>query len=120
MLSTVLLETLRGHWKQVRPRTWLFPANRGDRPVSETSVQRTVRNAARDAGITKPVCVHTLRHCFATHLLEQGADIHVIQRLLGHTDVRTTQRYTHVSTREIHATLSPLDFARRRADAGSR
>lgn len=119
MLSPVLLESLRGYWKQYRPRTWLFPATRGDRPVSETSIQRTIKHAAREAGIAKPVCVRTLRHCFATHLLETGTDIHVIQQLLGHTDVRTTQRYAHVSTRAIHSTPSPLDLAVRRTDEGA-
>jgi integrase/recombinase XerD len=117
MLSAVLLDVLRGYWRDYRPRTWLFPANHGDRPMSGTSIQRTIRHAARDAGITKPVCVRTLRHCFATHLLERGTDMHVIQQLLGHTDVRTTHRYAHVSARAIHATPSPLDLAVRRPDA---
>jgi integron integrase len=77
--------------------------------LHETSVQRAVRQAARRAGITKPVGPHTLRHCFATHLLERGYDIRTVQELMGHADVRTTQIYTHVMQKGAAAVKSPLD-----------
>jgi integron integrase len=77
--------------------------------LHETSVQRAVRYAARRAGITKPVGPHTLRHCFATHLLERGYDIRTVQELMGHADVRTTQIYTHVMKKGAAAVKSPLD-----------
>ena len=77
--------------------------------LSETSVQRAVRRAARLAGIEKPVGPHTLRHCFATHLLERGHDIRTVQELMGHADVRTTQIYTHVMKKGASAVKSPLD-----------
>ena len=98
---------------------YVFPAERPSRDprsgairryhVHETSVQRAVRYAARRAGITKPVGPHTLRHCFATHLLERGYDIRTVQELMGHADVRTTQIYTHVMKKGAAAVKSPLD-----------
>jgi len=77
--------------------------------LHETSVQRAVREAARRAGITKPVGPHTLRHCFATHSLERGYDIRTVRELMGHADVRTTQIYTHVMKKGAAAVKSPLD-----------
>ena len=98
---------------------YVFPAERPSRDprsgavrrhhLNETSVQRAVRRAARRAGITKPVGPHTLRHCFATHLLERGYDIRTVQELMGHADVRTTQIYTHVMKKGAAAVKSPLD-----------
>jgi integron integrase len=98
---------------------YVFPAARPSRdPISgafrrhhlhERSVQRAVQAAARRAGITKPVGPHTLRHCFATHLLERGYDIRTVQELMGHSDVRTTQIYTHVMKKGAGAVKSPLD-----------
>ena len=110
MLSPALLRILRLYWQAARPTAWLFPSRKPDQPISSTAVQRACRQAARAAGLTKHVTVRTLRHCFATHLLEAGANIRVIQTLLGHHSVHTTERYTHVSTESVCATPSPLDL----------
>jgi site-specific recombinase XerD len=115
LLSPVMLETLREYWKLYRPATYLFPARRGGGPISESCLQRACTRAARDAGLAKGVGVHTLRHCFATHLLEAGTPMPVIQRLLGHRSVATTARYTHVSAQALHQTTSPLDLLARPA-----
>jgi site-specific recombinase XerD len=109
MLSPVLLQLLRRYWQAARPSTYLFPSRLPQRPISPSAVQRACQRAARDAGLSKPVTVRTLRHCFATHLLESGTNIRLIQTLLGHRSVSTTQRYTHISTGTVRATQSPLD-----------
>ena len=114
MLSPKLLKELREHWRRLRrkPSQWLFPGNRhhtDDRPISPKAVWHACRNAAKRAGIKKPVHPHTLRHCFATHLLEQGADLRNIQMLLGHNDLEQTTVYLHVSELRLNATASPLD-----------
>jgi integrase/recombinase XerD len=109
MLSPRLLTALREYWKVARPTDWLFPGEVPGRPITESSVQRVCVRAARDAGLDKHVTVHTLRHSFATHLLEAGTDIRTIQVLLGHRDLRTTSIYIHVSKAAIEATQSPLD-----------
>src|SRR3712207_3530655 len=90
MLSPALLRVLRLYWQAARPTTWLFPSRKPDQPISFTAVQKACRKAARDAGLTKHVTVRTLRHCFATHLLEAGAQLRIIQTLLGHHSVHTT------------------------------
>ena len=114
MLSPVLLDELRAHWQRLRkkPRVWLFPGNlghSGDQPISTRAPRHACKYAARRAGIRKRAYPHILRHCFATHLLEAGADLHTIQILLGHHDLKETARYLHLSQRHLHATASPLD-----------
>lgn len=109
MLSEVLLLVLRRYWQAARPTTWLFPSGKPDCPISSSAVQRACQQAARDAGLSKAVTVRMLRHCFATHLLESGTNIRVIQTLLGHRSLTTTQRYTHISAGTLRATHSPLD-----------
>ncbi len=112
MLSTSLLETLRGYWRQARPKRYLFPGDRGKRPLSDSSAQKAFDRAKLAAGIDKPVSFHTLRHSFATHLLEDGANVRTIQSLLGHRSLQTTERYTHVAENYIHQMRSPLDRLR--------
>jgi site-specific recombinase XerD len=109
MLSPVLLETLRQYWKGSRPKHWLFPGYGPDRPMTTKSVFLMVRRIAARAKITKTVSPHTLRHSFATHLLESGTDLRTIQLLLGHADVRTTIIYLHVSQQHLQKIVSPLD-----------
>ncbi len=114
MLSPKLLEELRAHWHSLRrkPSTWLFPGNRwhtADQPIDTKVVWYACKEAAQRAGIQKDVHPHTLRHCFATHLLEAGADLRTIQMLLGHRDLEETTIYLHLSERHLNATASPLD-----------
>jgi integrase/recombinase XerD len=109
MLSPRLLVVLREYWKIARPTDWLFPGDVPGRPITDGSVQRICVRAARDAGLGKHVTVHTLRHSFATHLLEGGTDLRTIQVLLGHRSLRTTAVYTHVSAVALATTQSPLD-----------
>jgi site-specific recombinase XerD len=108
MLSPQLLEILRTYWRLARPSDWLFPG-RGDKPIDAQVLYAACRSATRAAGLLKRVTVHTLRHSFATHLLESGVDIRIIQVLLGHSNLSTTARYTHVATTTIANTQSPLD-----------
>lgn len=110
MLSPKLLAELRDYWKTARPTTWLFPGRRTGRPLSRHLVAVACRRAARRAGINKNVTPHTLRHSFATHLLDAGTDIRTIQALLGHRSLRTTAIYTYVSMEKVVATVSPLDL----------
>ena len=109
MLSAALLATLRAYWKIARPSRWLFVRPDGKAPINATALNKACMRAALVARIGKPVTVKTLRHCFATHLLEQGVDIRVIQALLSHAQLSTTARYTKVSAHLIAATRSPLD-----------
>ena len=104
-----LLKILRSYWRAERPKDHLFPSWREGRHISSSAIAIACRNAARRAGIHKRVTAHTLRHSFATHLLEQGTDTRVIQVLLGHSRIETTARYARVSTAVIGATTSPLD-----------
>jgi len=115
MLSLPLLTILRRWWciarKQglIREGGWLFPGQNPVNPVSERQLNRVCHAAASLAGIKKRVSMHTFRHSFATHLLDQGVDIRVIQVLLGHQDIRSTAQYSRVATRILHETRSPLD-----------
>ena len=109
MLPQRLLEVLRIWWRAARPPVWMFPGWRAGRHMNAGALQLACREAAQRAGLTKRVTVHTLRHSFATHLLEQGSDIRVIQALLGHSNIQTTAHYTGVSARLISQTRSPLD-----------
>jgi integrase/recombinase XerD len=109
MLSPVLLQILRQYWRHNKPKQWLFPGENPDQPISDNDVFAVFHNAVRRAGITKKVSPHSLRHSFATHLLESGTDLRTIQILLGHRSLKTTARYLHVSQQHVRATASPLD-----------
>ena len=109
MLSPQLLQLLREWWKAARPQVWLFPGQNPINAIDPRQIRRAVTAAKDLAGITKRVSPHTLRHSFATHLLEQGADIRVIQVLLGHAKLETTALYTRVALSTIRDVKSPLD-----------
>lgn len=109
MLSPNLLFILRAYFKVVRPSGWLFPARNSDRPLTARTVQGACKKARGASGLSKGVTVRALRHSFATHLLDDGTDLRTIQLLLGHKSLATTQRYTHVSVKNVCATASPLD-----------
>jgi integrase/recombinase XerD len=109
MLSPRLLELLRDWWRAARPQVWLFPGQNPINPVTARQLNRAVTAAKDLAGISKRISPHTLRHSFATHLLEQGADIRVIQVLLGHAKLETTALYTRVAVSTIRDVESPLE-----------
>ena len=109
MLSPQLLELLREWWRSARPQAWLFPGQNPVNPMSARQLNRAVHAAKNLAGISKRVSTHTLRHSFATHLLEQGVDIRVIQVLLGHAKLETTALYTRVAVNTIRDIKSPLE-----------
>ena len=110
MLSPRLLEELRSYWKVARPKTWLFPGDIPGRPITRNAVELACRKAHRAAGVRKPITPHSLRHAFATHLLEAGTDLRKIQLLLGHRSLATTSRYLKVATSTVCATTSPFDL----------
>jgi integrase/recombinase XerD len=110
MLSPRLLEVLRAYWKAVRPKVWLFPGDWPGQPITRGAVEQACHKAHRASGIAKPVTAHSLRHAFATHLLESGADVRTIQLLLGHRSLATTSRYLKVATSTVCATPSPFDL----------
>jgi site-specific recombinase XerD len=109
MLSAQLLAILRTYWRLARPRHWLFPGRDEAKPIDVQVLHSACRSARAAAGIDKRVTVHTLRHSFATHLLESGTDIRIIQVLLGHNNLSSTARYTQVSNGLISRTTSPFD-----------
>jgi integrase/recombinase XerD len=100
-LSRRLLEELRAYWRRYRPATWLFPGAFPGQPLNEGSLHRLGQRVVRRSGLTKAVTMHTLRHSFATHLLEAGADVVTVQTILGHSNLKTTTRYLHISTRRL-------------------
>ena len=112
-LTPKLLQTLREYWRWMKPKTYLFPGMvdnwRADKPMTSKCVWMAVRDAAERAGIGKRVSPHTLRHCFATHLLENGTDLCTIQMLLGHVDLESTAVYLHVSRRHLQAVVNPAE-----------
>jgi site-specific recombinase XerD len=109
MLAPTLLKVLRLYWRQERPTNWLFPGQHADQPISTHAVAEMCRRLSATAGLKKPVTVRALRHAFATHMLEAGQNVRVIQMLLGHRSLRTTERYTYVSTSTVRAAPSPLE-----------
>jgi integrase/recombinase XerD len=112
MLSPRLLDTLRDYWRATRPKEWLFPGDLAGQPIGASAVEEVCRTVRRQAGISKPVTPHSLRHAFAVHLLESGADLRTIQLLLGHRNLDTTARYLRLAISKVCATVSPLDALR--------
>lgn len=113
MLSPSLLETLRAYWRESKPKGFLFPGVGGKKPLCISAAQKAFDRARLQAGIKKPVSFHTLRHTFATHLIESGTSVRTIQALLGHRSLQTTERYTHLAQNYLHQTKSPLDQLRK-------
>lgn len=109
LLPNVALQTLREYWKKEKPQKWLFPSWNKEKHITARTVQKIFQNACRKARINKDVSVHSLRHSFATHLLESGIDLRYIQELLGHKSSKTTEIYTHVGTKNLSAVKNPLD-----------
>jgi len=110
VLGERTLELLRLYYKVYRPVQWLFPSRDSGKPLSGASVQRVFKKALHRAGIKKKASVHTLRHSFATHLLESGTDLYYIQRLLGHSAASTTSVYLHITGRDLAKVTSPIDL----------
>jgi site-specific recombinase XerD len=109
MLSDLLLDVLRAWWRETRPQGWLFPGQNPVNPLTTRQLRRACHTASQAAGIDKRVSLHTLRHSFATHLLEQQVDIRVIQVLLGHKKLDTTARYAQVANSTLRSVKSPLE-----------
>jgi site-specific recombinase XerD len=109
-LAPRLLDALRAYWRLERPRLWLFPGQKAGQPLSAGQVQRLFRRVAGQAGLSKRCSMHTLRHSYATHLLEAGVDLLTLKALLGHTCLQTTAHYLHVSTQRLQQTPSLLDL----------
>jgi integrase/recombinase XerD len=112
MLSPRLLDLLRSYWRAARPKEWLFPGDVAGQPITPSAVEDVCRIVRRQGGTAKPVTPRALRHAFAVHLLESGADLRTIQLLLGHRSLNTTARYLRLATSRVCATASPLDALR--------
>jgi len=110
LLSDHLLLKLRSYWKLYRPVKWFFPGYSQEKHICTRAAHNAYHLAKKKAGITKEGGIHTLRHCFASHLQENGVDIRIIQKLLGHRHITTTLRYLRISNDKIVSTKSPLDF----------
>ena len=110
LLSERLLQELRAYWKIKRPPVWLFPGRNLHKPMTTRIAQHYYEKAAEKAGINKTGGIHTLRHCFATHLLESGVDIRTIQILMGHSSILSTVRYLQLTSKSLQGTKSPLDL----------
>jgi integrase/recombinase XerD len=110
LLPPKLLELLREYWRWKRPKEWLFPGRKPAPHINCGSIFRACQKAAKVAGISKPVHPHSLRHAFATHLLEAGVNLRTIQILLGHAKLETTARYLHVASTAVRSTVSPLEL----------
>jgi site-specific recombinase XerD len=115
ILSQMTLECLRQYWKKYRPTEWLFEGAKKDDHITVHSIQLMFYASKKRAGITKPASVHTLRHSFATHLIEGGTSLHHVQLLLGHRSPTTTTVYLHVSRLNLSQVISPLDIAANQA-----
>jgi integrase/recombinase XerD len=109
MLPPRLLDMLRDYWQRTHPGAWLFPGNRPGQPICPLTINHTCREVRQRCGIAKPVTPHALRHAFAVHLLEAGADLRTIQLLLGHRNLSTTARYLLIATSKVCATASPFE-----------
>ena len=112
LLSPRLLDQLRAYWRTCRPRPWLFLGRDGHGPLPVATAQKIYYAAKRRAGIQRGHGIHTLRHSFATHLMEAGIDLPTLQRLLGHASLATTARYLHVTSKHLRSVRSPLDLLR--------
>ena len=109
-LSLRLLEELRAYWRTCRPRTWLFPGQTADGSMTGSNVQRRFGRLVKQVGLSKHCSMHTLRHSYATHLLEAGVDVLTLKALMGHNSLQTTARYLHISTQRLRQTPSLLDL----------
>ena len=110
LLPPTLLELLREYWRWKRPKDWLFPGRKAGQHIDCGTIFRACQKAAKDAGVSKAVHPHSMRHAFATHLLEAGVDLRTIQLLLGHAHLETTARYLHVANTAVRSTISPLEL----------
>ena len=109
-LGEKTISLLRTYYKACKPRTYLFEGQQAGMPYDERSLQKVLKQAVEKAGIRKSVSLHWLRHSYATHLLENGTDLRYIQEILGHSSSKTTEIYTHVSTKSIQNIISPFDY----------
>jgi site-specific recombinase XerD len=111
LLGETMLALLREYYQNARRKgDYLFPGQKPQNPLTPTAIRHVLKKVAAQAGLSKKITPHTLRHSFATHLLETGYDLRVVQTLLGHTSIQTTQRYTHITDRLLRLTRSPLDL----------